>query len=96
MAFKTITDLQAKPGQRADLMKAMDVVLASMKSSPGFSGITRYEVIDNPDRLIEITEWESAEARQAWLEDSMSSGLLTQLISTLGSPFKAMTVREIE
>ena len=96
MAIKTIIELQAKPGERDQLVKAMDNVLASMKEAKGFIGINRYEVIDNPDSLIEIAEWESPEARQTWLEQSMVTGSLSNLMGTLGVPFKAITVRKIE
>lgn len=96
MAIKTIIELQAKPGERGQLVKAMDNVLTSMKEAKGFIGITRYEVIDNPDSLIEIAEWESPEARQTWLEQSMVTGSLNNLMGTLGVPFKAITVREME
>ena len=96
MAIKTIIELQAKPGKRDELVKAMDNVLASMQEAKGFLGMTRYEVIDNPDSLIEIAEWESPEARQAWLEQSMVTGSLSNLMGTLGVPFKAITVREMK
>lgn len=96
MAIKTIIELQAKPGQRDQLVKAMDNVLSSMKEAKGFIGFTRYEVIDNPDSLIEIAEWESPEARQKWLEQSMVTGSLSSLMGTLGVPFKAITVRKME
>jgi heme-degrading monooxygenase HmoA len=95
MAIKTTIELQAKPGQRDELIKAMNNVLASMKNARGFIQIARYEVIDNPDSLIEIAEWESPEARQTWLEQSMVTGSLSSLMGTLGVPFKAITVREI-
>lgn len=95
MTIKTIIELQAKPGNRPELVKAMDNVLASMKEAKGFIGITRYEVIDNPDSLIEIAEWETPEARQTWLEQSMVTGSLSNLMGTLGVPFKAITVRKI-
>lgn len=95
MTIKTIIELQAKPGKRDDLVKAMNNVLASMKEAKGFLGVSRYEVIDNPDSLIEIAKWESAEARQIWLEQSMVTGSLSSLMGTLGVPFKAITVREI-
>ncbi|HEY5731724.1 MAG TPA: antibiotic biosynthesis monooxygenase family protein [Anaerolineales bacterium] len=95
MAIKTIIELQAKPGQRDDLIKSMDNVLASMKNAKGFLGISRYEVIDNPDSLIEIAEWESPEARQTWLEQSMVTGSLNNLMGKLGVPFKAITVRDL-
>ena len=96
MTIKTIIELQAKPGKRDDLVKAMDNVLSSMKDAKGFLGMTRYEVIDNDDSLIEIAEWESAEARQAWLEQSMVTGSLNNLMGKLGVPFKAITVREMK
>jgi len=96
MAIKTIIELQAKPGERNQLVKAMDNVLLSMKEAKGFIGINRYEVIDNPDSLIEIAEWESPEARQTWLEQSMVTGSLSNLMGTLGVPFKAITIRKME
>lgn len=37
-------------------------------SQRGFLGSTRYEVLDDPDKLIEIADWESAEARVAQVE----------------------------
>ena len=53
-------------------------------------------MIDDPDKLVEISEWESAEARQAWLENSMALGVLNRLIGMLATPFKAITVRQIK
>jgi len=96
MSIKTIIELQSKPGKRDELIKASDAVLASMKNAPGFLGVKRYEIIDNPDSLIEIAEWESPKARQTWLERSMQTGALNRLTLMLGSPFKAITIREIE
>ena len=40
----------------------------------GFLGSTRYEVLDSPDMLVEIAEWESAEARVAHMEESAATG----------------------
>jgi len=96
MAIKTIIELQSKPGERDELMKALDDVFASMKNARGFLGVKRYEIIDNPDSLIEIAEWESPQARQTWLEQSLKTGALSRLTLTLGAPFKAITVRQLE
>jgi len=57
MAIKTVIELQAKKGERDELLKASDEVLEGMKNAPGFLSVTRYEIIDNPDSLIEIAEW---------------------------------------
>ncbi len=53
-------------------------------------------MIDDPEKLVEIVEWESREARQAWLEHSTELGLLNRLVGTLRQQFKAITVRELE
>ncbi|PWB77012.1 MAG: hypothetical protein C3F07_02685 [Anaerolineales bacterium] len=95
MTIKTIIELQAKPGRREELIQASNDVLASMKNAPGFIGVTRYEIIDNPDSLIEIAEWETPEARQHWLEQSMKTGALNRLTLLLGAPFKAITVKKL-
>ena len=95
MTIKTIIELQAKKGKRDELLKASDDVLASMKNAPGFLSVTRYEIIDNPDSLIEIAEWELPEARQNWLEQNMKTGALNRMTLLLGSPYKAITIREI-
>lgn len=96
MTIKAIVELQAKPGKREDVLKALQAVHESRRDSPGFIGFSRYEVIDNPDSMIEIAEWETAEARQQWLEHSMESGVMNRLVETLGIPFKAITVRKME
>ena len=66
MAIKVIVELQAKPGKRAELKSLLESIVAKQgPGQPGFLGSTRYEVIDNPDILIEIADWASAEVRAA-------------------------------
>jgi len=96
MSVKAIIELQAKPGKRAELLKALDDVLENRKHAPGFINVMRYEVIDDHDKVVEIAEWVSPEARQTWLEQSMESGVLNRLMGMLSVPFKAITVRELE
>jgi heme-degrading monooxygenase HmoA len=96
MPIKTIIELQSKPGKRSELVKIMDGVVATMRDVPGFQGIARYEVLDDPDGLIEVAEWESPEARQTWLGRVMESGDLAPLMEILGAPFKATHVRQID
>jgi len=96
MTIKTIIELQAKPGQRAELMRIMDEIIATMRQVPGFQGISRYEVLDDPDKLVEIAEWASPEARQTWLDQSAETGVLKPLFEILGAPFKALNVRQMD
>jgi quinol monooxygenase YgiN len=61
MAIKVIVELQAKPGKRAELKNLLESVVAKYgPGQPGFLGSTRYEVLDNPDIVVEIADWESA------------------------------------
>ena len=65
MAIKVIVELQAKPGRRDDLSSLLEGIIATEgPSQHGFLGSTRYEVLENPDVLVEIADWESAEARE--------------------------------
>ena len=71
MAIKVIVELQAKPGRRSELKSLLESMVANQgPSQPGFLGSTRYEVLDKPDMLIEIADWESAEAREVHMEES--------------------------
>ena len=64
-------------------------------SQRGFLGSTRYEVLDNPDMLIEIAEWESAEARMAHMQKSAATGAYEPLIEMLAAPFRATVISQL-
>jgi hypothetical protein len=50
-----IVELQAKPGKRAELKSLLENIVAEQGPvQRGFLGSTRYEVLDNPDMLVEI------------------------------------------
>ena len=96
MKIIAIVELHARRGKRDQLIRALEDFHEARKSAPGFLGFERYEVIDEPEKIVEIVKWESREARQAWLEHSTESGLLNRLVGTLRQQFKAITVRELE
>ena len=96
MAIKGIVELQAKPGMRAGLKSLLESMVAEHGSSqPGFLGSARYEVLDNPDMLIEIADWESAEARMAHMQESAATGAYAPLIEMLAAPFRATVIRQL-
>ena len=96
MAIKVIVELQAKPGRRAELSSLLDGMVAKQGSSQqAFLGSSRYEVLDNPDMLIEIAEWESAEAREAHMEESAATGAYAPLIELLAVPFRATVIKQL-
>jgi quinol monooxygenase YgiN len=96
MAIKVIVELQAKPGRRAELKNLLESVMATLgPGAPGFLGSTRYEVLDNPDILVEIADWASAEVRAAAMQKAMASGAYAPLGELLGAPFRATVISQL-
>ena len=96
MAIKVIVELQAKPGRRAELESLIESIVAEHgPSQRGFLGSTRYEVLDDPDVLIEIADWESAEARVAHMQESAATGAYEPLIEMLAAPLRATVIRQL-
>jgi quinol monooxygenase YgiN len=96
MAIKVIVELQARPGQRAVLKSLLESVAATLgQGEPGFLGSTRYEVLDNPDILVEIADWASAEVRAAAMQQAMASGAYGPLRELLAAPFRATVISQL-
>jgi quinol monooxygenase YgiN len=96
MAIKVIVELQAKPGQRAELKNLLQSVVATLgPQAPGYLGSTCYEVLDNPDIVVEIADWESAEARASAMQQAMDSGAYAPLGDLLAAPFRATVVSQL-
>jgi quinol monooxygenase YgiN len=96
MAVKVIVELQAKPGRRPELERLLESLVANEgPGQHGFLGSTRYEVLDNPDTLVEIAEWESAEARLAHMEESVATGVYAPLAELLAVPFRATVISQL-
>jgi quinol monooxygenase YgiN len=96
VAITVIIELQAKPGGRDELERLLESIVANEGSGqPGFVGSRRYEVLDNADMLIEIADWESAEARQAHMEEAAASGAYAPLIELLAAPLRATVIRQL-
>jgi quinol monooxygenase YgiN len=96
MAIKVIVELQAKPGQRAELKSLMESIVAEQGAGQaGFLGSTRYEVLDNPDILVEIADWESAESRAAHMQEAAAAGVYAPLLQLLAAPFRATVIRQL-
>ena len=72
VAIKVIVELQAKSGKRAELKNLLESVAAKYgPGQPGFLGSLRYEVLDNPNILVEIADWASAEVRATAMQQAM-------------------------
>ena len=96
MSIRVIVELQAKPGGRAELKRLMESMVAEHGPSlRGFLGSTRYEVLDNPDMLVEIADWESTEARAAHMRESAATGAYEPLLEMLAAQFRVTVIRQL-
>ena len=96
MSIKVIVELQAKPGQRAELAGILESISATQGPGiPGFLGSIVHEVIDSPDALVEIAEWESAEVQAAAVEQAMASGLYAPVIERVAAPFRVTRITRV-
>ena len=96
MTIKVIVELKAHPGQRDELRDVFERMLAVHGADlPGFLGSSRYEKLDDPDVLVEIAEWESAEAREAHLRDAAASGTYAPLRDMVAEPFRVAVLRAL-
>lgn len=93
MAIKVIVELHAKPGRRDELRSLVERIVADQgPNQRGFLGSSRYEVLDDPDVLVEIADWESAEARLAHMQESATTGAYAPLADLLAAPFRATVI----
>lgn len=96
MAIKVIVELQAKPGGRDELRRVLETIVASQgPSQRGFLGSMRYEVLDSPDTLVEIAEWESPEARAEHMAEAAATGAYAPLLELLAAPFRATVIQQL-
>ena len=96
MTIKVIVELYAKPGRRTELKNLLESVVAKYGAvQPGFLGSQQYEVIDNPDILVEIADWASAEVRAAAMQQAMNAGAYAPLEDLLAAPFRATVIRQL-
>ena len=96
MRIKVIVELEARPGKRAELKSLLESVVAKYgQSQPGLLDSTRYEVLDNPNILVEIADWASAEVRAAVMQKAMVDGAYAPLEDLLAAPFRATVIRQL-
>jgi quinol monooxygenase YgiN len=96
VAIKVIVELQAEPGRWDELQRVLETIVSNEgPNQHGFLGSTRYEVLDNPDMLIEIAEWDSAEARAAHMAEAAATGAYAPLLEMLAVPFRATVIKQL-
>ena len=97
MTIKVIVEFQAKPGARAELAGILEGISTTHGPSiPGFLGSVVHEVVDSPDGLVEIAEWDSVEVQAAAVEQAMASGLYAPVIELVAAPFRVTRISQLD
>ena len=95
MPIKVIVEFQAKPGKRAELRSLLGSIAATHgPSAPGFLGSTVYEALDSADGLVEIADWESAEAQAAAVGKATATGIYAPVAGLVAAPFRATRITQ--
>lgn len=93
MPIKVIIEMKARPGERDELKRLLDDIVATQgRGRRGYLGSTRYEVLDDPDVLVEIADWDSVEARMEHLEEAMATGVFEPLAERMAAPFRVTVI----
>ena len=66
MSVRFVLDVRVKPGSRDDLMRAYAALRARVEQEPGLLSHQLCEAIDDPERWLVISEWESLDASTGW------------------------------
>jgi quinol monooxygenase YgiN len=96
MAVKVIVELRAKPGRRDELKNVLHMLIGELGPAlkeKGSLGSTLYEMLDDPDTLVEIADWESAQARDAVMRDPATADAMAPVLELLAGPFEATVVQ---
>lgn len=97
MTIKVIVELKAHPGRRDELRQVFESMLAAHGSGlPGFVGSSRFEKLDDPDVLVEIADWVSAEAREAHLKDAAAAGTYAPLVELVAEPLRVTVLSALD
>jgi quinol monooxygenase YgiN len=97
MTVKVIVELTVQPGRRDEFVALLRGLMAQHSSSmhaAGWQGSTLHAVVDDPDKVIEISDWDSAEARDAAMQSEVM-GAFAPVFEMLAAPFNATLVTEL-
>jgi quinol monooxygenase YgiN len=96
MSITVIVELKAHPGRRDELQIVFERLLAQHGSGlRGFLGSRRYENLDDPDMLVEVAEWESAEARDVHMREAAAAGTYASLAEHVSAPFRVTVLNPL-
>ena len=94
MAVKAISEFTIQRDRRDEFVRLFESLMAqhfeSMRAA-GCHSATIYVVVGDPDKAVEISEWESAETRERMMH-SEAMGSFAPLFELLAAPPSSMVV----
>ena len=97
MAVKAISEFALQPGRRIEFVRLFDSLVSqhfeSMRAA-GCHSATIYVDLDDPDKAVEISEWESADARQSVMQ-SEAMAAFAPLFELLAAPPSATVIGQL-
>ena len=93
MAVTALVEMKAKPGRRDERLSLVERIIKDRGPNvSGFLRATLYKAVDDPDIVVEIADWESAEARQAVREQAEAAGAFAPMLGLLADRPRDMLV----
>ncbi len=88
MAVTVITEFPAKSGRRDELISWIEGMMANAPAIPGALSNTFYKAVEDLDLLVEIGEWESAQARESAFGQIDATGGFAPMYEFLAAPLR--------
>jgi heme oxygenase (mycobilin-producing) len=66
MSVRMVVDVRAKPGSQEELARAYAALCERAAGQPGLISHQLCESVDDPERWLVISEWDTLEASTAW------------------------------
>ena len=97
VGVKAISYFTVQQGRRDEFASLFETLVAQHSSpmrAAGWLGSTLFAVADDPDKAIEISDWDSAEARSEVMQ-SEAMGAFAPLFELLAAPFNSTVVKQL-
>jgi quinol monooxygenase YgiN len=97
MAVKAISEFTLEPGRRDEFVRLFESLVAQHGESmrvAGCQSATIYVALDDPDKAVEISEWESAEARERMMQ-SEAMGAFAPLFDLMAAPHRSTVIGQL-
>jgi heme-degrading monooxygenase HmoA len=79
MSVRLIVDVRVKPGSQEELKRAYAALAERVRQQPGLITHQLCEAIDDPERWLVVSEWDTLEQSAAWDRSEEHARLLAPM-----------------